>query len=122
MLALEIKQLRKVYKNGVKALHGVDLRVQEGDFYALLGHNGAGKSTLIGIISSLVNKSSGEVNVFGYDLDRDLSALKQCIGLVPQEFNFHQFERVIDILVNQAGYYGIPRHEAIKRAEIWLKN
>ncbi|HDR1062745.1 ABC transporter ATP-binding protein [Pasteurella multocida] len=121
MLALEIKQLRKVYKNGVKALHGVDLRVQEGDFYALLGHNGAGKSTLIGIISSLVNKSSGEVNVFGYDLDRDLSALKQCIGLVPQEFNFHQFERVIDILVNQAGYYGIPRHEAIKRAEIWLK-
>ncbi|MGC6326782.1 ABC transporter ATP-binding protein [Pasteurella multocida] len=121
MLALEIKQLRKVYKNGVKALHGVDLRVREGDFYALLGHNGAGKSTLIGIISSLVNKSSGEVNVFGYDLDRDLSALKQCIGLVPQEFNFHQFERVIDILVNQAGYYGIPRHEAIKRAEIWLK-
>ncbi|MDH3003677.1 ABC transporter ATP-binding protein [Pasteurella multocida] len=121
MLALEIKQLRKVYKNGVKALHGVDLRVQEGDFYALLGHNGAGKSTLIGIISSLVNKSSGEVNVFGYDLDRDLSSLKQCIGLVPQEFNFHQFERVIDILVNQAGYYGIPRHEAIKRAEIWLK-
>lgn len=121
MLALEITQLRKVYKNGVKALHGVDLKVQEGDFYALLGHNGAGKSTLIGIISSLVNKSSGEVNVFGYDLDRDLSALKQCIGLVPQEFNFHQFERVIDILVNQAGYYGIPRHEAIKRAEIWLK-
>ncbi|HDX1193555.1 TPA: ABC transporter ATP-binding protein [Pasteurella multocida] len=121
MLALEIKQLRKVYKNGVKALHGVDLRVQEGDFYALLGHNGAGKSTLIGVISSLVNKTSGEVNVFGYDLDRDLSALKQCIGLVPQEFNFHQFERVIDILVNQAGYYGIPRHEAIKRAEIWLK-
>ncbi|KWW10818.1 ABC transporter [Pasteurella multocida] len=87
----------------------------------MLGHNGAGKSTLIGIISSLVNKSSGEVNVFGYDLDRDLSALKQCIGLVPQEFNFHQSERVIDILVNQAGYYGIPRHEAIKRAEIWLK-
>ncbi|MFC1005620.1 ABC transporter ATP-binding protein [Pasteurella multocida] len=121
MLALEITQLRKVYKNGVKALEGIDLKVQEGDFYALLGHNGAGKSTLIGIISSLVNKSSGEVNVFGYDLDRDLSALKQCIGLVPQEFNFHQFERVIDILVNQAGYYGIPRHEAIKRAEIWLK-
>ncbi|MGC6248828.1 ABC transporter ATP-binding protein [Bisgaard Taxon 45] len=121
MLALEITQLRKIYKNGVNALDGIDLTVQEGDFYALLGHNGAGKSTLIGIISSLVNKTSGAVKVFGYDLDRDLSALKQCIGLVPQEFNFHQFERVIDILVNQAGYYGIPRHEALKRAERWLK-
>ncbi|WP_101775151.1 ABC transporter ATP-binding protein [Pasteurella oralis] len=121
MLALEIKQLTKQYKNGVTALHGIDLKVQEGDFYALLGHNGAGKSTTIGIISSLVNKTSGQVNVFGYDLDQQLSELKQCIGLVPQEFNFHQFERVIDILVNQAGYYGIARLEALKRAEIWLK-
>ncbi|MFD1805589.1 ABC transporter ATP-binding protein [Pasteurella oralis] len=121
MLALEIKQLTKQYKNGVTALHGIDLKVQEGDFYALLGHNGAGKSTTIGIISSLVNKTSGQVNVFGYDLDQQLSELKQCIGLVPQEFNFHQFERVIDILVNQAGYYGIARSEALKRAEIWLK-
>lgn len=121
MLALEIKQLTKEYKNGVKALHGIDLEVQEGDFYALLGHNGAGKSTTIGIISSLINKTSGQVKVFGYDLDCNLSELKQCIGLVPQEFNFHQFERVIDILVNQAGYYGIPRQEALKRAEIWLK-
>ncbi|MGC7590032.1 ABC transporter ATP-binding protein [Bisgaard Taxon 46] len=121
MLALEIKQLTKEYKNGVKALHGIDLEVQEGDFYALLGHNGAGKSTTIGIISSLVNKTSGQVKVFGYDLDRNVRELKQCIGLVPQEFNFHQFERVIDILVNQAGYYGIPRQEALKRAEIWLK-
>lgn len=121
MLALEIKQLTKEYKNGVKALHGIDLEVQEGDFYALLGHNGAGKSTTIGIISSLVNKTSGQVKVFGYDLDRNVRELKQCIGLVPQEFNFHQFERVIDILVNQAGYYGIPRQEALKRAEVWLK-
>ncbi|MGC7559219.1 ABC transporter ATP-binding protein [Pasteurella sp. PK-2025] len=121
MLALEIKQLTKAYKNGVKALHGIDLSVEEGDFYALLGHNGAGKSTTIGIVSSLVNKTSGEVKVFGYDLDQQVSEVKQRIGLVPQEFNFHQFERVIDILVNQAGYYGIPRKEALQRAEIWLK-
>ncbi|MXN87569.1 ABC transporter ATP-binding protein [Pasteurella canis] len=121
MLALEIKQLTKQYKNGVTALQGIDLSVKAGDFYALLGHNGAGKSTTIGIISSLVNKTSGKVSVFGYDLDNQVSELKQCIGLVPQEFNFHQFERVIDILVNQAGYYGIPRSEALTRAEIWLK-
>ncbi|MGY4677558.1 ABC transporter ATP-binding protein [Pasteurella sp. P03HT] len=121
MYALEIKQLIKEYKNGVKALHGIDLQVKAGDFYALLGHNGAGKSTTIGIVSSLVNKTSGQVRVFGYDLDQQLSELKTCIGLVPQEFNFHQFERVIDILVNQAGYYGIPRQEALKRAEVWLK-
>ncbi|AKD37336.1 protein YagD [Pasteurella multocida subsp. multocida OH4807] len=121
MYALEIKQLIKEYKNGVKALHGIDLQVKAGDFYALLGHNGAGKSTTIGIVSSLVNKTSGQIRVFGYDLDQQLSELKTCIGLVPQEFNFHQFERVIDILVNQAGYYGIPRQEALKRAEVWLK-
>lgn len=121
MFALEIKGLTKEYKNGVKALHGIDLTVKQGDFYALLGHNGAGKSTTIGIISSLVNKTAGEVKVFGYDLDKNLAELKQQIGLVPQEFNFHQFEKVINILVNQAGYYGIPRKEALKRAEYWLK-
>ncbi|MFZ7265801.1 ABC transporter ATP-binding protein [Avibacterium avium] len=121
MLALEIKGLTKEYKNGVKALHGIDLSVEAGDFYALLGHNGAGKSTTIGIICSLVNKTSGDVKVFGADLDSDPSQLKQNIGLVPQEFNFNQFERVIDILTNQAGYYGIPRKEALVRAEVWLK-
>ncbi|PJG82680.1 ABC transporter ATP-binding protein [Caviibacterium pharyngocola] len=120
MLALEIKGLTKEYKNGVKALHGIDLAVQEGDFYALLGHNGAGKSTTIGIICSLVNKTAGSVKVFGEDLDANLSRLKQHIGLVPQEFNFNHFENVIDILVNQAGYYGIERKEALKRAEVWL--
>lgn len=121
MFALEIQGLTKEYKNGFKALHGIDLTVQKGDFYALLGHNGAGKSTTIGIISSLVNKSSGRVSVFGYDLDSESSLLKRQIGLVPQEFNFNQFEKVADILINQAGYYGIPRGEAFKRAEIWLK-
>ncbi len=121
MLALEIKGLTKEYKNGVKALHGIDLSVEAGDFYALLGHNGAGKSTTIGIICSLVNKTSGDVKVFGADLDSNPSQLKQYIGLVPQEFNFNQFERVIDILTNQAGYYGIPRKEALVRAEVWLK-
>lgn len=92
MLALEIKHLTKEYKNGVKALSGIDLKV-EGDFYALLGHNGAGKSTTIGIISSLINKTSGTIKVFGYDLDRQLAQLKRHIGLVPQEFNFNQFEK-----------------------------
>ncbi|WP_386693129.1 putative ABC transporter ATP-binding protein YadG [Lonepinella sp. MS14434] len=121
MFALEIKGLTKSYKNGVKALHGIDLTVERGDFYALLGHNGAGKSTTIGIISSLVNKTNGTVKVFGYDLDQQLNLVKQCIGLVPQEFNFNQFENVIDILINQAGYYGIVRTEALQRAEIWLK-
>lgn len=121
MLALEIKHLTKEYKNGVKALSGIDLRVEEGDFYALLGHNGAGKSTTIGIISSLINKTSGTIKVFGYDLDRQLAQLKRHIGLVPQEFNFNQFEKIQDILVNQAGYYGIERKEALKRSEIWLK-
>ncbi|MDH2927154.1 ABC transporter ATP-binding protein [Lonepinella koalarum] len=121
MFALEIKGLTKAYKNGVKALHGIDLTVERGDFYALLGHNGAGKSTTIGIISSLVNKTSGTVKVFGYDLDQQLNLVKQCIGLVPQEFNFNQFEKVMDILINQAGYYGIVRADAVQRAEIWLK-
>lgn len=121
MFALEINQLTKSYSNGFKALHGIDLQVKEGDFYALLGHNGAGKSTTIGIISSLVNKTSGQVKVFGFDLDTQLTDLKKQLGVVPQEFNFNNFEKVIDILTNQAGYYGVPRHEALKRAEYWLK-
>lgn len=121
MNALEINNLTKTYPTGVQAVKGIDLVVEQGDFYALLGHNGAGKSTTIGIISSLVNKTSGTVNVFGYDLDRQKIQLKQQIGLVPQEFNFNQFEKVIDVLIQQAGYYGISRREAMKRAEIWLK-
>lgn len=118
--ALSIKNLSKVYKNGVIALHGIDLEVAQGDFFALLGPNGAGKSTTIGIISSLVNKSAGMVKVFGHDLDTDLAAAKACIGLVPQEFNFNQFEPVVEILINQAGYYGIPRRLATERAEYYL--
>ena len=118
--ALSIQNLSKVYKNGVTALHGIDLEVAQGDFFALLGPNGAGKSTTIGIISSLVNKSAGSVKVFGHDLDTDLAAAKACIGLVPQEFNFNQFEPVVEILVNQAGYYGIPRKLAFERAEHYL--
>ncbi len=121
MNALEITNLTKLYKNGFQALHGVNLTVKAGDFYALLGHNGAGKSTTIGIVSSLINKTSGTVKVFGFDLDENPSQLKQHIGLVPQEFNFNQFEKVIDILTNQAGYYGIPYKEAKQRAEVWLK-
>lgn len=121
MNALEINNLTKTYPTGVQAVKGIDLVVEQGDFYALLGHNGAGKSTTIGVISSLVNKTSGTVNVFGYDLDRQKIQLKQQIGLVPQEFNFNQFEKVIDVLIQQAGYYGILRREAMKRAEIWLK-
>lgn len=121
MKALEIIDLVKTYPTGVKAVQGINLTVKQGDFYALLGHNGAGKSTTIGIISALVNKTSGQVKVFGYDLDSDKAALKQQIGLVPQEFNFNQFERVIDVLVQQAGFYGINKSEALTRAEIWLK-
>lgn len=121
MYALEIKGLTKVYNNGVQALKGINLTVEKGDFYALLGHNGAGKSTTIGIVSSLVNKSEGEVKVLGFDLDSQLSDLKKQIGLVPQEFNFNIFETVEDILVNQAGYYGVPRQLAKERAKKWLK-
>jgi ABC-type multidrug transport system ATPase subunit len=109
MKALSIKALRKTYGGGVEALKGIDLQVEAGDFYALLGPNGAGKSTTIGIISSLVNKSSGSVEVFGFDLDKQLEQAKAQIGLVPQEFNFSQFEKVEQILVNQAGFYGVPR-------------
>lgn len=119
--ALEIKGLKKKYATGVEALKGIDLAVEEGDFYALLGPNGAGKSTTIGIITSLVNKTSGKVNVFDYDLDTDLVSAKQQIGLVPQEFNFNPFETVQQIVVNQAGYYGVPRKEALKRSEKYLK-
>lgn len=121
MNALAISGLTKTYKGGVQALKGVDLQVSEGDFFALLGPNGAGKSTTIGIISSLVNKTSGKVEIFGHDIDNALVAAKSCIGLVPQEFNFNQFETLIQVLVNQAGYYGVPRGEAIKRAQKYLK-
>ncbi len=120
-IALEINNLKKVYGSGVEALRGIDLSVKEGDFYALLGPNGAGKSTTIGIITSLVNKTSGKVKVFGYDLDTDLVRAKQQIGLVPQEFNFNPFETVQQIVVNQAGYYGVSRKEAMKRSEKYLK-
>ncbi|WP_372883237.1 ABC transporter ATP-binding protein [Psychromonas sp.] len=121
MYAIELKDIRKVYKGGVEALKGISLQVKKGDFYALLGPNGAGKSTTIGIISSLVNKTAGTVSVFGYDLDTQLEAAKSQIGLVPQEFNFNQFEPPIQILVNQAGYYGIKRKEAFIRAEKYLR-
>ena len=118
--ALTIRQLTKTYGNGFQALKGIDLDVAEGDFFALLGPNGAGKSTTIGILSTLVNKSGGTVEVFGHDLDRDPSGLKRCLGVVPQEFNFNQFEKAFDILVAQAGYYGIPARIAGERAEHYL--
>jgi ABC-2 type transport system ATP-binding protein len=121
MHALEITDLRKTYGNGVEALKGISLSVEEGDFFALLGPNGAGKSTLIGIISSLVNATSGEARVFGTSVQRDRSRAMSCIGLVPQELNFNQFERPLEIVVNQAGYYGIPRETALTRAEKYLK-
>ncbi len=118
--ALSIRQLTKTYGNGFQALSGIDLDVAEGDFFALLGPNGAGKSTTIGILSTLVNKTSGTVNVFGHDLDRQPAALKRSIGVVPQEFNFNQFEKTFDIVVTQAGYYGIPAKIAKERAEQYL--
>ncbi len=120
MNALEVRQLRKTYKNGVEALKGIDLDVAEGDFFALLGPNGAGKSTLIGIISSLVNATSGETSVFGTSVQRQRSQAMAEIGLVPQEVNFNQFEKPFDIVVNQAGYYGVPRTLARERAERYL--
>ncbi len=119
--ALTLRNLRKVYANGLEAVRGVDLEIAPGEFFALLGPNGAGKSTMIGIICSLVRKTSGTVTVFGHDLDRELNAAKRCIGLVPQEFNFNQFEPVAEIVINQAGYYGIPRALAAQRAEQYLK-
>jgi ABC-2 type transport system ATP-binding protein len=120
MKALSLHQLRKTYKNGVQALKGIDLDVEEGDFFALLGPNGAGKSTAIGIVSSLVNKTGGTVEVFGHSIDSDLEAAKSCLGVVPQEINFNQFEKVSTILLNQAGFYGIPRPLARERMEFWL--
>jgi ABC-2 type transport system ATP-binding protein len=121
MFALSVRGLTKTYRNGVKALKGVDLDVEQGDFFALLGPNGAGKTTLIGIITSLVNKTAGTASVFGYDLDRELERAKSCIGIVPQELNFNQFETPLTIVVNQAGFYGIPRVVARERAEKYLK-
>ncbi|RYU64251.1 ABC transporter ATP-binding protein [Aliivibrio finisterrensis] len=120
MYALEIEQLRKTYAGGFEALKGVDLTVEQGDFYALLGPNGAGKSTTIGVISSLVNKTSGRVKVFGYDIDTHLVQAKQQIGLVPQEFNFNPFETVLQIVIQQAGYYGVSRSLAKERAQKYL--
>ncbi|HEV2700791.1 MAG TPA: ABC transporter ATP-binding protein [Steroidobacteraceae bacterium] len=121
MHALSVKALTKTYKNGVQALKGIDLEVEQGDFFALLGPNGAGKTTLIGITTSLVTKSSGTVQVFGHDIDRELEAAKSCIGVVPQELNFNMFETPLTIVVNQAGFYGIPRRIARSRAEQYLK-
>ncbi len=121
MNALSVRGLTKTYRNGVQALQGVDLDVEQGDFFALLGPNGAGKTTLIGIITSLVNKSAGDARVFGHDIDRELEAAKACIGVVPQEINFNMFESPFTIVVNQAGFYGIPRPVARARAEKYLK-
>ena len=121
MDALVIKDLRKVYGNGVEALKGIDLTVREGDFFALLGPNGAGKTTAIGIVTSLIRKSGGSVSVFGHDLERERDAAKACIGVVPQEINLNMFERNDHTLVNQAGYYGVPRSVAQARTEKYLK-
>ncbi len=119
--ALSIKSLRKVYANSVVALKGIDLDIKQGDFFALLGPNGAGKTTVINIIVGLVNKSSGLVTVFGKDIEKDQSAAKKMIGIVPQEFNFNIFEKPLDIVVQQAGFYGIPKKIAMERAEKYLK-
>jgi ABC-2 type transport system ATP-binding protein len=121
MKALELHNLSKSYRNGVEALKGIDLDVEEGDFFALLGPNGAGKSTTIGIITSLVTKTGGTVKVFGHDIDHDFSAAKACIGLVPQELNLNQFEKVESIVATQGGYYGLPRKQALERAEKYLR-
>lgn len=121
MNALKIDNLYKTYRNGFEALKGIGLIVEAGDFFALLGPNGAGKSTAISIIASLINKTSGRVSIYGHDLDNDREAAKRQIGLVPQEFNFNMWEPVVEILVNQAGYYGIPRKLAFERAETYLR-
>lgn len=121
MNALVVEDLKKIYANGLSALKGINLKVAEGDFFALLGQNGAGKSTTIGILCSLVNKTSGKVFVFGHDMDHELEAAKSCIGVVPQELNFNPFEKIFQILINQAGYYGIPKKIARERAELYLK-
>jgi ABC-2 type transport system ATP-binding protein len=119
--ALSIQGLEKVYGNGLKALKGIDLTVQKGDFFALLGPNGAGKSTILGIVSSLVQKTSGSVSIMGHDLATDTFAAKQCLGVVPQEFNFNQFEKVYDIIITQAGYYGLTAKQVAAHAESLLK-
>ncbi len=119
--ALEISGLKKIYKGGFQALKGIDLTVEKGDFFFFLGPNGAGKSTTIGVITSLVNKTAGKVKVFGVDIDKNLEKAKSFLGLVPQEFNFNQFEPLLNILVNQAGYYGVDRKTALQRAEKYLK-
>ncbi|MFK8040122.1 MAG: ABC transporter ATP-binding protein [Rickettsiaceae bacterium] len=120
MYALEIENLHKTYSNGLEALKGISFTVRQGDFFGLLGLNGAGKSTSIGIITSLVNKNSGTVKIFGHDIDNDIASAKSCLGVVPQEFNFNQFETVFDIVLNQAGYYGVQRKIALERAEKYL--
>ena len=122
MKALQITNLKKTYKSGLQALKGISLEVNEGDFFALLGPNGAGKSTTIGIITSLVNKTDGKVNIFGLDIDSHSVAAKSLIGVAPQEINFSQFENPLEILLNQAGYYGINRKTAYGRAEKYLGN
>ncbi|MFW1678379.1 ABC transporter ATP-binding protein [Pontibacter sp. JAM-7] len=119
--ALLIEDLHKVYDNKFEALKGISLEVKQGDFFALLGPNGAGKSTTLGIVSSLVNKTRGTVSVFGHDIDQSLTRAKLCLGVVPQEFNFNAFERVLDIVVTQAGFYGIPKKQATERAEHYLR-
>jgi len=121
MKALEIKNLTKTYKNNVEALRGIDLSVERGDFFALLGPNGAGKSTTIGIIASLVNKTSGSVSICGTDVDKDFPLAKSKLGVVNQEFNFSQFEKVIDVITAQAGYYGVDFKTATEKAESYLK-
>lgn len=121
MTALSVRALKKTYANGVHALKGINLDVEEGDFFALLGKNGAGKSTTIGIISSLINKSAGSIHIFGHDMDEERALAKSLIGIVPQEMNFGLFENITDTLIYQAGYYGVPYHEATLRAEKYLK-
>jgi len=121
MHALTIKDLWKTYPNGVEALKGIDLKVEEGEFFALIGPNGAGKTTAIGIVTSLVNKTSGDVTVFGHSIDSELQAAKACIGVVPQELNLNQWDKVFNCVVNQAGFYGIPRREARERTETVLR-
>ena len=120
MRALSIQNLTKTYGNGFEALKGIDFNVESGDFYALLGPNGAGKTTAIGIITSLVNKTGGKVEIFGHDIDKEVEAAKACIGLVPQELNMNLFDSVLNIVVHQAGYYGIDRKTALIRAEKYL--
>jgi len=121
MNALTIENLTKTYANGVEALKSINFNVSEGDFFALLGPNGAGKTTAIGIVTSLVNKTSGRIEVFEHDIEKNLNAAKSCIGVVPQEINLNLFDGIFNILVNQAGFYGVPRRESLKRAEHYLR-